>query len=192
MDPKLSRSPVLLSSESSRLLVIDLQEKLLPTIPQGDSIVRSARLLVQAASLMDIPVHTSEQYPQGLGSTTSELLPVLPQAAQHKTTFSCRQTLQSLLEESSDQRGQLVIVGIEAHVCVLQTALDMLGLGWDCYLVVDAVGSRNALDREIALSRMEANGVTLTTTESVLFEWCEDSQSPHFKQISQWVKQRQR
>lgn len=191
-DPELTRSPLLLSADKSSLLVVDLQEKLLPTIPQADALLQSSRLLIDAARLMEVPVHCTQQYPKGLGETVPLIQEGLPEAIRDKTMFSCRECLDVFQNPMDEQRHQVVIVGIETHVCVLQTALDLQAIGMDCFLVVDATASRFALDREIALQRMEAAGVTLTTTESVLFEWCVDSRSPHFKQLSQWVKSRRR
>lgn len=191
-DPELTRSPLLISPETSSLLVIDLQEKLLPTIPQNDSLLRSVRLLMDAANLLNVPITCTEQYPKGLGETVPEIKQALQEPPKDKTLFSCRQCLPAFEGEADHQRPQVILTGIETHVCVLQTALDLMGIGMECFLVVDAVGSRFALDREVAINRLEASGVTLTTTESVLFEWCQDSRSPHFKQISQWVKERQR
>jgi len=189
-DQDLSRSPLLLSTKTSSLLVVDLQEKLLPLIPHQQRLLANAELLVKAANLFQLPVSCTQQYPKGLGPTVSSLAELLPEPAESKLMFSCREC-SGIFERLHQQgRNQILIVGIEAHVCVQQTALDLLAMGFECYLAVDAIGSRHAVDRDTALSRMEIAGVTLTTTESVLFEWCRDCKDPNFKQISTWIKQR--
>lgn len=193
MSDQLSRSPLLLNAETTILLVVDMQEKLLPLIPQHETLVASVELLIKAANLLDIPVICTEQYPRGLGATVAPVADQLKTPTREKTMFSCRQCLQLLQNEDEvEKRFQVVVVGIETHVCVQQTVLDLMGLGLDCFLAVDAVGSRYSLDREVALGRMETSGVTLTTAESILFEWCVDSRNEKFKQISQWVKDRVR
>jgi len=183
------RSPLLLDRATSTLLVVDVQEKLLPLIRSYQRIVWNIDRLIQGAQVLEVPVVATEQYPRGLGHTVSQLKERLAGKIPEKSLFSCREC-NGLVEQSSEQnRHQFVLVGIEAHVCVQQTALDFLGGGFDVFVVCDAVGSRFSHDYRIALERMAANGVTLTTTESVLFEWCEMSGTESFKQISRLVKQ---
>jgi isochorismate hydrolase len=104
--------------------------------------------------------------------------------------FSCRECATLLVDWREQQIEQLVVTGIEAHVCVLQTALDCLAMGFEVFAAVDAIGSRQALDEQVGLQRLEQAGVTLTTTESVLFEWCESSAVPEFKRISELVREK--
>jgi len=185
----LSRSPLLLDAASSALLVVDVQQRLLPLIPAATELTARVGWLIEAAKLFAVPTIATEQYPQGLGTTVPELGQRLSQVPREKRMFSCRECTEIFQTWHAEQRRQVVVVGIETHVCVLQTVLDLLSMGFDCYVVVDATGSRQALDQRMALQRMEISGAMLTTTESVLFEWCVDSRHPHFKQISQWVKQ---
>ena len=183
-----TRSPLLLDRHSSTLLVIDVQEKLIPLVNGHQRLVWNIERLIKGANILQVPVQATEQYPKGLGATISPLREMLTNAVPDKSLFSCREC-DSLLEQASNSgRNQFVLVGIETHVCVQQTALDFLSSGFDVFVVANAVGSRYSNDYRIALDRMAASGVTITTAESVLFEWCETSGTAEFKQISQLVK----
>jgi nicotinamidase-related amidase len=178
-----------MSPADTALLVIDVQDKLLPLIPHRASLVRDIAFLIDAAGLLQLPVTATEQYPKGLGPTTAELarrLPVRPD----KTAFSCC-AVPSIIEGfRRGGRTKILLSGIETHVCVLNTALDLLALDFRVYLAVDAVGSRFALDQEFALRRLERAGVILTTAETAAFEWVGGAGHPQFKAISQLVQQR--
>ncbi len=184
------RSHELMSRESSRLLIIDMQEKLLPAIPVREQLLTNQVRLIAAAKLFGVPISVTEQYPRGLGPTAAELRSQLPGLAiRDKVRFSAAECLGwGTAAESIDARHQVVVAGIEAHVCVLQTVLDLLAGGFQVFVVGDAVGSRSKLNWEIAFRRMSAAGAIVSSTESVLFEWCEVAGSPEFKQISQLIK----
>ena len=183
------RSNELVSRHDSRLLIVDVQEKLLPRIHAAERMVTTCRRLIQGAKILGVPVFATEQYPSGLGPTTpalAELLPDLPS----KLRFSCAEVLNwGPAAEQADQKFQIVVAGIEAHVCVLQTVLDLLSMGYQVFVPADAVSSRKEFDWKIALERMANSGAVITTSESVLFEWCEVAGTPEFKQISQLVKE---
>lgn len=187
------RSPLLLDKNRSILVVIDVQEKLMPHIKSRDVITWNLQRLLTAAELFQIPIRASEQYPRGLGATVEPLRQHLNNAIgaplTEKSMFSCRECEQWLAEATCLERPQIVITGIETHVCVLQSAFDFMAAGFDVFLVVDAVGSRYRLDHRTALTRISQSGGNLITTESVLFEWCERSGTPEFKQVSELVKQ---
>jgi nicotinamidase-related amidase len=170
------------------VLMIDLQEKLLPAIPNREDLLAECTLLVRGAAIWSVPVTVTEQYPQGLGPTVAALRELLP-PPREKLTMSAAECLRWPPASESD-RPQVVLAGIETHVCVLQTALDLLAGGYQVFVAVDAVGSRFALDRSVALDRLARSGVNLTTVEAVLFEWAEAAGSPEFKQTSQLVKAR--
>ncbi len=182
------RSPELMSRHDTALLVIDVQIKLLQAMAPPATLVWNIGRLIDGARILGIPVEATEQYPKGLGATTEVLAKRLGQIPS-KVMFSCREC-QGLFEKWRD-RGiyKILAVGIETHVCVQQTALDLLAAGFQVYVAVDAVDSRFAVDRETALRRMELSGVTLTTTEAALFEWCESAGRPEFKQISALVRE---
>ncbi|MGE0759710.1 MAG: hydrolase [Pirellulaceae bacterium] len=182
------RSPELMSRADSALLVVDVQDKLLPSIPSQARLVWNIRRLIDGARLLGVPVLATEQYPRGLGPTAPELarrLGTIPE----KLTFSCAGCAALVSELRNLQRPKVLVVGIEAHVCVQQTVLDLLADGYRIYVGADAIGSRFPLDRKIALRRMEVTGATLTTVESALFEWCSAAGSPEFKQISALVRE---
>lgn len=184
------RSHELIGRGESRLLLIDVQEKLMPTIPVRESLIKNCRKLIEAAKLFGVPVSATEQYAKGLGPTVPELRNLLDAAAiPDKVCFSAAECLGwGTAAEHPDGRFQIVVAGIEAHVCVLQTALDLLAHGFQVFIPADAIASRAKLDWKIALRRLAASGAILTTTESVMFEWCAAAGSPEFKQLSQLVK----
>ena len=183
------RSSQLIDRTRSLLLIVDLQEKLLPAIESRARIMWNAQRLLAGANTLHVPYRITEQYPERLG-TTVQLSdagePVL--AALSKRMFSCRECA-AALEPLRANATQIVLCGIESHVCVMQTALDLLSDAWEVFVVVDAIGSRAELDHCVALQRMLQSGVVLTTTESVLFEWCESSTAPEFKAVSALVRQ---
>lgn len=178
----------LMSTSDTGLLVIDMQQKLLPLIAGHERITWNCRRLIDGAKLLGVAVAGTEQYPQGLGPTTAVLAERIgPMPA--KKLFSAREC-ESIFADWRD-RGifKVLVCGIEAHVCVQQTVLDLLSEGFRAYLAVDAIGSRFPLDAEIAVQRMNASGATLTTTEAALFEWCETAANPRFKAISGLIKE---
>jgi nicotinamidase-related amidase len=186
--PLISRSPELMSRSDSALLVIDVQVKVAGAVSRAARIIWNVRRLVEAAKLLGLPVLASEQYPAGLGATVPQLASLLEHRPA-KLAFSCR-VLPNMFAECR-QKGiqKLLLCGIETHICVQQTALDLLADGWRVYVAVDAVGSRHDVDHQMALRRLEASGAVLTTVEAALFEWCEEAGTPEFKQISRSVRE---
>ena len=184
------RSPELISRTESALLVIDVQEKVLARIADKERIVWNIDRLIRAAEILNVPASACEQYPQRLGKTVNPLSGKL-QEPFAKRMFSCRERGELFENWASNGLRQIVVVGIETHVCVLQSVLDLLAEGYSVYVVVDTIGARLDLDHDIALRRMETSGAILTTVESVLFEWCETSVAAEFKQISKLVQENQ-
>lgn len=183
------RSSELLSREHCRMVVIDVQEKLVPHIEGGDRVVANCAKLVAGCHILNVPVAHTEQYPKGLGRTVPQL-EELPGEPIEKVKFSGAAALGWPAAGNADEdREQVVLAGMEAHVCVLQTAFDLMALGYRVFLPADAVGSRKTLDWKTALDRLSAGGAVVTTTESVLFEWCETADTPEFKDISRLVKE---
>lgn len=177
-----------MSADDSALLVVDVQGKLIKLIPDYQRIIWNIGRLIDGAKLLGVPVIATEQYPQGLGPTTPELADRLDTVAA-KMHFSCGECGEVFEDLAARGIYRLLVVGIEAHVCIQQTVLDLLGNGFRVYTAVDAVGARFAIDRETALRRMDSAGATLTTTEAALFEWCEVSGTSEFKQISAMIRQ---
>ncbi len=185
-----SRSPLLMARHRSALMVIDVQEKLAPAIENIDRLAWNISRLVRAAGVLGVPVAVTEQYPQGLGRTVSTLAALVDDhAVDEKRMFSCRECTGLIDGLRNQGRDQIVVVGIESHVCVLQSALDLVAQGFDVFVVADAVGSRSADDCRWALERMMLAGATIVTTEMVLFEWCETSAAPEFKEVSALVRE---
>ena len=181
------RSPELLCTQLSRLLVVDMQEKLLPRIEGHEGVLEGCRKLIAGASILDVPVTVTEQYPKGLGPTVPTLAELVA-APVEKIEFSCFPCLSwPAPGDQAEDRVQVVVAGIESHVCVQQTALDLTAAGYRVYVVADAVGSQRTFDYEIALRRLADSGVTVTTVESVLFEWTYQAGTPKFKEISRLV-----
>lgn len=183
-----SRSPLLMSPADTAVVVIDMQEKLWPTISGRDSLLARVKFGVESAKILGLPVIGTEQYPKGLGRTIAPLQSMLDECWA-KTCFSV--VGEPSVADRLDQPGlrKLLLLGIEAHVCVQQSAFDLLGSGFHVFVAADGVGSRREEDRERALRRMESAGITLTTVESAVFEWVEDSRHPDFKRISAMVKE---
>lgn len=185
----------LMNADRSHLLIIDVQEKLVPAVSGADDVVSTCAFLAQAAAACDVPVMITEQYPKGLGHT----VPTLKDACQNptiveKTAFSAaqdRKTLDVLRTKRSQQRrAQIVVCGVEAHICVLQTCLDLKATGFEVYVVADAVSARKEGSRDIALSRLAHAGVVPVTSEMVAFEWVGDAKAAAFKPISALVRHR--
>jgi nicotinamidase-related amidase len=180
--------PNLLSEKNSLLIVVDLQTKLSAAMSESDAELMTTNVgsLVEAAGLLSIPVLLTEQYPKGLGSTDAAITDLLSEDTLifDKTGFSCCAAEGFTDTVASTDRKQIILVGQETHVCVLQTALELIQLGYQVHIVEDAVCSRKAEHKFYALQRMQQQGATITNYESVLFEWVKDSTHPEFKKIS--------
>ncbi|NLR75216.1 hydrolase [Leeia aquatica] len=176
---------MLLHRDQSLLLVVDVQEKLLPAIDQADALLQHCHWLMGVARHLGVPILFSEQYPKGLGPTHPQLRALAPDApVVDKTHFSCVAAA-CLPAELLQQRRQVVICGMESHVCVLQTAWDLHASGLDVFVVADAIGSRKPLDHQLALQRLQALGLSIVSREMCLFEWAHQAATPEFKQLSQ-------
>lgn len=189
-EERLARSPDLLSPRESLLFAVDLQERLLPHIVDHEAVIANGVCLLQAATLFEVPVAASEQYPQGLGPTVPAVAAALPDnvVRVEKLRFSgADATGWPAAGERNDGRRQIVLIGIETHICILQTALDLLSRGYRVHVVADAVGSRRRLDHDVALARLRDSGVIVTTAESVLFEWCGTAESEQFKAMREFL-----
>lgn len=172
----------------SLLCVIDVQERLLAAMPDAKGVVSRCRRLAAAARLLGVRAVLTEQYPHGLGRTPPELADLLPGAVE-KMSFSCVGS--PTFTQSLDAGVHLaVLAGLETHVCVAQTALDLLARGLGVAVCVDAVASRHPVDHETALRRLESSGAVLVTSEAVLFEWCGTAEHPRFQEIRRLVVDR--
>jgi nicotinamidase-related amidase len=174
----------------SALLIIDVQEKLLPAIPDAPRLLLNLTFLLDAARIIGVPTLATEQYPKGLGPTHAAIAERLPADRPAKVAFSCGGVPEIVAGLSG--RTAVLLAGIEAHVCVLQTALDLIGHGRRVFVAADAVASRDPFDREIALRRLERAGAVVTTAETAAFEWLGTAAAPGFKAVSLLVQERSR
>lgn len=184
------RSPELHDRQQCRVVIVDVQDKLVAAMPQPDELVANVRWLAEAARLLGVPIHITEQYPQGLGPT----VPTLQEYAAErpaKRRFSATEALgwPNAVEEATG-RDQIVLAGVETHVCILQTAFDLLAMGYRVTIAVDAVASRRASDRQVALQRLRDSGAIVATTESIAFEWLETADAAEFRALSLLAKNR--
>jgi nicotinamidase-related amidase len=178
-----------MSAADTALLVIDVQEKLVPRILNSGDLVMNLGFLIDAAGLLEMPVLATEQYPRGLGSTVPELASRLAERPDKVRFSSC--AAPGIIETLHRRaRPKVVLGGIESHVCVLHTALDLLAHDFRVYLAVDAIGARYRIDHETAIRRLELAGAVLTTTEGCLFEWMGGADHPRFKDVSKLVQDR--
>lgn len=179
-----------LTTGSSQLIIIDIQPKLCAVMPETavSETLRNTATLVQAANALEIPIAVTEQYPQGLGETMPDIRTHLGLISViTKTAFSaCDEP--KFNQQLHRDRPQVIITGMEAHICVLQTALDLLAAGKQVFIVEDAVISRNPANQANALMRLQQAGCIITNTESVVFECLRNAQHPQFKAISKLIR----
>ena len=179
---------MLMNRDDSVLLVVDVQERLLPVIHDWQRLLDNVMWLVQLAQQLGVPVMASEQYPRGLGSTHADLRALLPgQGIVAKQHFSC--VAAGMFEPSQPrvlgaERRQVVVCGIESHVCVLQTVLELREQGRQVFVVADAVSSRDPASKTLALERMRQQEIEVVTREMGAFEWLKQAGTPLFKEIS--------
>lgn len=183
------RNPKILLTSSTALLIIDLQEKILPVILNSESVLANVVKLIKGFKVLGLPIFFTEQYPKGLGPTTEliarELEGIKPI---QKMSFSCFGAENLFDEIFGKNVSQVVVAGVESHVCVQQTVLDLLANNLQVNIAADAVSSRKEIDYKIALERMRSNGAEITTSESVLFELLNVCGTEQFKAISKIVK----
>jgi Isochorismatase family len=179
-----------MNAETSVVIAIDIQDKLLVKIPTAATLVRNAGFVLDVAAALGVPIRATEQYPKGLGPTNAEIARRLPSPLPSKTAFSCCGAGTFLEELEMLRRPNVVLVGMETHVCVAQTALDLLHAGLHVFLPVDALAARGAVDHDAALRRLEQAGAVLTSAEAVAFEWVGDASHPQFKAVSDLVKRK--
>lgn len=177
----------ILDPERTSLLVVDVQEKLMPHMHEGDEVIRACRRLIEGFKLLGLPVFVTEQYPRGLGPTVAELRKTIADSPVYeKRTFSAFGDHE--FHEAGGELDQLVVCGVETHVCVNQTVHDALEAGHQVHVAADAVGSRTPLNRQVGLDRMRAEGAVITSVEMALFELMHTSEHPQFRAISKLIK----
>ncbi len=170
-------------------MVVDIQERLFPHIDRYELLEKNCRILIQGLQHLNIPLLVTEQYPKGLGPTIASLQSLLTESLPiEKLTFSCCGEEAVTAQLGKWNRKNVIVFGIESHVCVLQTTLDLLELGYQPIVIEDCTFSRKASDKHTAISRMEQSGALISTFESILFELCRTAGTEEFKGISRLVK----
>jgi nicotinamidase-related amidase len=179
----------MLEIDNTVLLVIDVQEKLLPVMHEKEKLVGNMQNLIHGMQVLEIPIILTEQYPRGLGKTVTEISELLTGVAPlAKTSFSCYGDAEFKNRLDACSRKQILVCGIECHVCVYQTAMDLKQAGYEVQVVADAVSSRTAENRETGLNLMRQMGITVTSSETVLFELLKIAEGEKFKAISRIFK----
>ncbi|MEW5703419.1 MAG: hydrolase [Pseudomonadota bacterium] len=180
---------MLLDRQTSLLLIVDIQEKFVAALHGYGGMLKNGILLMGAAARLRIPMLMSEQYPQGLGGTVPELRALYPGGKPfEKTCFSCSEEPGFLPKLAEFARPQIVLMGIEAHVCVLQTAVGLSAAGYHPFVVADATASRTAANHALGLERIRQNGIPVVSAEMVFFEWLRRSGTEEFRELSKLVR----
>ena len=176
---------VKITSNRSSLVLIDLQSRLMPFIYQGDEVLKQCIKIAKIARLLDIPVIGTEQSPKSLGHNVAEITQQCQTTVTKEHFDACQD---GLINALSKNREHLILAGCETHVCVMQTALELLRQNFKVSILVDAIGSRRSLDRDLALHRLGSAGASLLTVEMLAFEWLETANRDSFKDVLQIVK----
>lgn len=184
----IKRHPKILDKNKSALLIIDIQERIYKVVRKHEQLIENVLKLIKGSKILDLPIYYTEQYPKGLGSTTLIIKDELVGDAIQKLTFSCSGAENLFAELRNKNIEQVVVCGIESHVCVQQTVLDLVANKFQVNVPINAVSSRFKVDYKTALKRMDKNGAEITTVESVLFELLQICGTTEFKQISALVK----
>jgi len=185
----MKRSNHLINKNDASLVVVDVQEKLFPYVKNKEEIKSRIIKLIKTAKLFSIPTLISEHYPKGLGRTIEEIkkeVEGIPKI--DKVTFSCGGSKAFVEKINSFGRKKIILCGIETHICVAQTAFDLLENGYEIFVVVDAISSRNDIDHDTGIKRMSKAGVIITTSEAVMYELMEEAGTPLFKEFLKLVK----
>lgn len=178
----------LVSASDSALVVIDLQQNFMKVVPNAESVVARTEFLIRIANVLEIPTLFTEQNPGRMGGTDQRLSELMTGKAIPKLAFGCCGEERFVAEWRATGKNSVVLVGIETHICVTQTALAFVDMGVAVFLAVDAVAARHQDGHEIALRRLETNGVQLTHSESIAYEWLRSADHPRFREALEIVK----
>ena len=179
----------MLEARKCCLVIVDVQGKLAHLMHDRDALFKKLRILIEAAKILDIPILWCQQCPEALGPTIAEISALLADETPiDKSSFSCWHSSEFGNKLGSLARRQVLLAGIEAHVCIYQTALDLLGKDYEVHVIADAVSSRTSENKHVALGRIQAEGVRISTTEMALFELLRSADHPRFKEIANLMK----
>lgn len=176
---------MMMKAEQSTLVLIDVQERLMPAIAHGEEVVDRCLTLATIAGLLGVPIVATEQLPEKLGHNVEDIRELCDQVISKDHFDACGD---GLIDQLPQGRQEIVISGCETHVCMLQTALSLLDAGYTVWVVADATGSRNEFDRDVALDRLAQSGARIVTLEMVAFEWMKNSKHPHFRDVQKLIK----
>ena len=180
----------LLHAESTALVVIDLQEKLVPAIDGADAVLANTHKLLELAKILNLPTFVTTQYAKGLGPTVPEIAAATPEKTYDKVCFSCfgDEPFLEAVRERMPEGSSLLLAGVETHICVLQTALGGLAAGYDVHVAADAVGARATYSHELGLERMRSAGVVISSAEMAIYELLGNARRTEFKQMLPFLK----
>ena len=181
---------MLIDRNDSTLLLIDIQEKLIKKIFDFKSIISHSKKIVDVFSFLKLPIVYSEQYPNGLGKTINpidDMLRKIKALKIEKTTFSCISDINDNEIRKIFPKNQIIICGIETHICILQTSIDLYNKGYEVFVIDEAVGSRNERHKNLAFDRLIKNGISLINFEMLVFELIRDSKDESFKELSKYI-----
>ncbi|SFE42873.1 hydrolase [Roseivivax sediminis] len=179
---------MLIRAQDSILVIIDMQERLVPAMQAPARTIRNTRTLLAAAEEVGVPVIMTEQYPKGLGATVPELKPTSKTTVLPKMHFSCMEDSDFAATFRGSERKQAILAGMEAHICVVQTAASLIEEGYEVFVVSDATASRTLESEQACIARLHASGIGIVTTEMVVFEWLGQAGTPAFKKLLPLIK----
>lgn len=180
---------MLMNAENACLLIVDVQQRLLSAMDSPRAVMSGCNLMMKAAGVLDVPIVVTEQYPEGLGPTVEPLAELAPEDAFFsKVHFSSAKNPAIRGKIDDLKPDQIIIGGIEAHVCVLQSAIGFTEAGYQCFVAADATSSRTASNHAAAMSRLREAGVGIVTSEMIVFEWLEKAGTPAFRELSRLLK----
>jgi len=178
-----------LERDKAAFVIIDVQEKLFPYVEEQINLQKNIARLTETAKLLNLPIIITEHYPKGLGRTMPSVIDLAPDALMiEKTSFGCCGDDKFNKAVKKTGREQIILCGIETHICVAQTGIGLKNGGYDVYLSADAASSRNTVDGEIAIERMKGEGIVISTTEAIMYELMQDASDPLFKEFLEIVK----
>ena len=183
--------PLMTTAQDSVLILMDIQERLTAAMPNGvrERLIAQVSILLTASKALSVPLIVTEQYPKGLGSTELALKSLLAETVPiiEKTSFSSAKVEGFLAAIAETKRTQIILTGMETHICILQSALDLQQQGYQVFVVEDAVSSRLTTNQDNALQRMRQAGVIVSNVESIIFEWLGDAKHPEFRSLSKLI-----
>ena len=185
------RHPHILHRDTSLLVVVDMQEPFLAAIHERERLTTNVRLLVQAASILGVPAITTLQYAERMGGLVGEISEVMPEtagSALDKLSFSCVGSEAFTAQVAGSGRRQILLCGVETHICISQTALDLMQLGYQVHVAADAVSSRSLEKHKLGMERMRDSGVLPCAAEAAIYEWLAAAGSPEFKSVLKLVR----